>query len=338
MVKNQENKIIRCLKSCLDYCNKVIVMDTGSEDNTVEEIMKFSNSKVKLIQKEWIDDFATMRNEIVKVNLSKWLFFLDSDEIIQKAISPFDFRNILILLEFLARSTPLSISILQNSTEHSSYGWVQRILRKEDLTNYFGKVHEEIRPLPVDSNNLVKINIGLEILNEGTLPSEMEKFNKSTLYAQLSQEMMLVEPNNPKWIYYSITRLETSEEEREKNKELLKQAFLINPDRAISFNNLKESPYLHHILQKYLTLISLGKDYNKLLLLSEICLKKFPMSSYFLFLKYFAKYNLLLKERERLFKQYLIDMSDFDERVSEITTHRSADLLKAIGDNINAPL
>lgn len=72
---NEEQNIERCLKS-LDFCDEIVVLDSGSEDRTVELAKKYTD-KVLLHEME---GFGSQRNWGISHCLNDWVFWLDADE------------------------------------------------------------------------------------------------------------------------------------------------------------------------------------------------------------------------------------------------------------------
>lgn len=77
IVKNEERHISRCLSSVQDIADEIVVVDTGSEDQTVQ-ICKSFNAQV--YTHEWKNDFAKARNAGLQHAKGDWILFLDADE------------------------------------------------------------------------------------------------------------------------------------------------------------------------------------------------------------------------------------------------------------------
>ena len=60
IVKNEEQVLRRCLESAKSFADEIILVDTGSTDNT-KEIGKTYGGKI--FDFPWRDDFAAARNE-----------------------------------------------------------------------------------------------------------------------------------------------------------------------------------------------------------------------------------------------------------------------------------
>ena len=87
IVKNEENFVWYAVSSVIDYVDKIMVWDTGSTDRTVEIIKEIKNQKILFEDKGPADlyKFAKLRDEMVKITDTDWIFILDGDEIWPKA-------------------------------------------------------------------------------------------------------------------------------------------------------------------------------------------------------------------------------------------------------------
>ncbi len=77
IVRDEEKSLPRCLKSVRDVADEMIVVDTGSKDNTISIARDFG---AKVYAFEWCDDFAAARNESLKHAAGDWIFQIDADE------------------------------------------------------------------------------------------------------------------------------------------------------------------------------------------------------------------------------------------------------------------
>ncbi len=81
ITKNSEKTIKKCVSSAL-FADEVVVVDSGSEDNTVQ-ICK--NLGCKILQKEWMG-FGKQKQFAVDNCKNEWVFVLDSDEVITEKL------------------------------------------------------------------------------------------------------------------------------------------------------------------------------------------------------------------------------------------------------------
>ena len=77
IVKNESQNLSRCLTSVKRYVDELIVIDTGSTDETVKIAEQFG---AKVGHFEWCDDFAAARNYACSLVAGDWILTLDADE------------------------------------------------------------------------------------------------------------------------------------------------------------------------------------------------------------------------------------------------------------------
>lgn len=155
---NEDRIIERTLSSIHDIADEIIVVDSFSDDNTVEICSNYP--KVKLIQQKFLG-FGQQKNFAISQCSGEWILFLDADEIpdetakksiqkiLQEEIGDFSVYNIYFNNIFLARSL--------------KYGGWGNVKRERLFRKGFGKysediVHEEFITSEKKGNLFGKIN------------------------------------------------------------------------------------------------------------------------------------------------------------------------------------
>ncbi|HEY9622842.1 MAG TPA: glycosyltransferase [Crinalium sp.] len=87
IVKNESANLPRCLASAQPFVDEMIVVDTGSQDDTVAIAQQFGATVSTF---EWCDDFAAARNFSLAQANGDWILVLDADEelVVQSALQP----------------------------------------------------------------------------------------------------------------------------------------------------------------------------------------------------------------------------------------------------------
>lgn len=84
IVKDEEKKIERCLKSIKKLDNKIdyeiVIVDTGSDDNTVSIAEKYTEN---IYCEKWNNNFADMRNISISHCSGDWILIIDADEVLE---------------------------------------------------------------------------------------------------------------------------------------------------------------------------------------------------------------------------------------------------------------
>lgn len=77
IAKDEEINIARCLSSLKAAVDEIILVDTGSTDNTIEIAKTFG---AKVYKMEWQDDFSLARNFSLDMATEEWALIIDCDE------------------------------------------------------------------------------------------------------------------------------------------------------------------------------------------------------------------------------------------------------------------
>jgi glycosyltransferase involved in cell wall biosynthesis/Tfp pilus assembly protein PilF len=77
IVKDEAPHILDCLRSVADLVAEMIVVDTGSTDETKKLAASLG---AKVVHFPWVDSFAAARNESLRHATADWVFWMDGDE------------------------------------------------------------------------------------------------------------------------------------------------------------------------------------------------------------------------------------------------------------------
>ncbi len=137
LAKNVADEIIPAIKTS-QFASEVIVVDTGSTDNTVEVCRKLG---AKIVH-DTGDSFSKWRNSGAKEAKGEWLLYLDSDERITVKLA----REILSTIEepqFEAYTISRYEIFLGKHLNHWGDPRVLRLMKKDALKRWEGKLHEQ---------------------------------------------------------------------------------------------------------------------------------------------------------------------------------------------------
>lgn len=84
IVKDEEDNLLRCLKSIRPIVDEIIVADTGSTDGTVAIAKKHAD---KVVEIPWTDDFSEARNASIDAASPEadWILWQDADEVLAQS-------------------------------------------------------------------------------------------------------------------------------------------------------------------------------------------------------------------------------------------------------------
>ena len=177
ITRNEGDRIARCIGSLLPVCREVIVLDSGSSDDTVA-IARALGARVE--HRDWTG-FATQKNAAIALAVQPWVLLLDADEWLQPSAQqavqalfdgPVDSSDVWLLLR---RTHFLGRAMRGGSFAREP---VQRLFRAH-LRHALVPVHEY---LDVQSQRVRESTIWLE---HATARDEAEYWQKLQGYARL---------------------------------------------------------------------------------------------------------------------------------------------------------
>ncbi|MEA1961699.1 MAG: glycosyltransferase [Bacillota bacterium] len=162
IVKNEEKMLGNCLKSCQGLVDEIIIVDTGSQDATVEIARAYG---AKIYHFPWQDDFSQARNVSLQHASKEWVLILDADEELApetearlKELS----ANTKVAGWTFTILSPLSSSPDSQLIKHQNL----RMFRNEKNYRFTGTVHEQIHPALLQDNAIIQ-HSNLPILHHG---------------------------------------------------------------------------------------------------------------------------------------------------------------------------
>lgn len=136
IVKNEERFLEGCLRSLVGVIDEVVVVDTGSDDQS-KEIARSLGAHVH--EYPWTGDFAAARNESLRLCHSDWILYIDADERVREGFGSG-------LNELLADTAKVGYYVRFHVRPGFSPYRELRIFRNDSLVRFQGVIHENIWP------------------------------------------------------------------------------------------------------------------------------------------------------------------------------------------------
>ena len=136
IARNEEQFLGRCLASVRGLAGQIVVVDTGSTDNTVQ-IAKEQGAEVSSF--EWCDDFSAARNAALERATGDWILMVDADE----ELPPENHEALRKLLR-VAPVIAWRLPIVDAGHEEEGCCYVPRLFRNAPGLFYVGRVHEQV--------------------------------------------------------------------------------------------------------------------------------------------------------------------------------------------------
>ncbi len=194
IVKNEEAALPKCLSSVQDVVDEIVVLDTGSTDNTVEIAQSFG---AKVHHFQWCNDFSAARNEALKYVTGDWILVLDADETLSPKIIPS-------LHEAIQTEEYLLINLLRHEigAAQSPYSLVSRLFRNHPDIRFSRPYHALIDDsvsviLTKEPHWQVRYLPEVAILHYGYQEGAIAQHNKYTKAQAAMEEFLATHPNDP---------------------------------------------------------------------------------------------------------------------------------------------
>jgi len=228
-----------CLQSVVHLVDELIVIDTGSTDDSPAIARHFG---ARVIERPWTDDFAAARNDYLEVARGQWVLSLDADEVLGGC----DRERLVTLLEW-ARDTAFRFTIhnyfLLRDFEHSlpPGDFAGRFTHGLGITNshtirlfprrrgiqYCYPVHESLVPALQRARCRVR-DIGVPIHHLGFLLGRQDAPAKFTRYLELGRRKLRDHPDYP-LAYLELGKLLLCSGELEEAQQLFDRAAKMAP-------------------------------------------------------------------------------------------------------------
>ncbi len=136
IVKDEAANLPRCLESCRAIADELIVVDTGSTDDTMAIAQQYG---AQVHQIEWAHDFAAARNQSLTHATQDWVLVLDADEQLASGIE-------VRLAEAMQSAQVLVINLVRQEigAAQSPYSLVSRLFRNHPEIRFSRPYHAMI--------------------------------------------------------------------------------------------------------------------------------------------------------------------------------------------------
>jgi hypothetical protein len=136
IVRDEERHLGECLRSIRDLVDEIVVVDTGSADDSVA-IARDHGARVH--DYRWHDDFSDARNHGLALCRGEWILYIDADE----RVRPHDRED---LAAVLTDPAHVGCSVLLHArTGYTAYREL-RLFRNDSVIRFEGLMHETIWP------------------------------------------------------------------------------------------------------------------------------------------------------------------------------------------------
>lgn len=202
ILKNEEDIIDQCLASVHEFVDELIIVDTGSTDQTVDICQKYNSS---IFSYQWNEDFANARNFGLSQANGDWILWIDADEVLEKSNRQLIIDTIsntkasmffMPIINYYGDSLPIK--------DEQAYLYYQpRLFRNHLGIKFHNRIHE-VPKFPESEHAQYTIeSIEVPIHHYGYIKEVTDRKNKSTRNLQILYEEYEKTEHSP-WIEYHL--------------------------------------------------------------------------------------------------------------------------------------
>lgn len=193
IVKNEQEMIEDCILSARNFVDEIIVVDTGSDDDTVRIAKKMG---ANVYTYEWDNSFSNARNCSIEKANHEWILLLDADERLVEE----DGKK---LIDFIENDkydgAHFKVYNFVGSIESGRYTihYALRLLRNNGMYRFCGDIHEQITST---QGELVKNRFAIteiRIKHLGYLDSVVSKKDKRARNIPMLEKELERKPDDP---------------------------------------------------------------------------------------------------------------------------------------------
>jgi tetratricopeptide (TPR) repeat protein len=134
IVRDEAEHLPACLESIRNVVDEIVIVDTGSTDDTVS-IARSYGARVEI--HPWREDFATPRNLGLDLARGRWILYIDADE----RLRPVSVASVRARLE---RAEEVALRVRLKLFSGATPAWEYRLWRSDPRIRFAGVMHEKV--------------------------------------------------------------------------------------------------------------------------------------------------------------------------------------------------
>jgi len=227
ITKNEAKIIAKCLKPLAETGMEIVVLDTGSTDQTVSIARQYTR---QIYHFNWINDFSAARNYAIEKSSNDYVLFIDSDEIIENIDIVAIQKSIQNYPNAIGRLKRRNLCRNGNST-NIMIDYVERLFDRRQF-GYEGRIHEQVTSRI--GSKLLAYEIPLTVFHEGYLGTPEEVRAKAIRNNSILLEELQITPNDP-YLYYQLGQSYDLCEDPERAYDYYSQGYALHPDLTLEY-------------------------------------------------------------------------------------------------------
>ena len=249
IAKNEEKNIRRCLESLKSYNFEIVVVDTGSIDDTEKIAQQYTD---RVYHFQWKNNFSSARNFAISKSTKTYVMSIDCDECIDY-IDVKKLQNLLAERKKQVGRIKIRNHLTKSGTGQENTEWINRIFSKE-LFHYEGCIHEQVTAMNGEEYETYQAPV--VILHTGyDLPENERKQKAERNINLLQQELqrLLIAFLQKQDAYVNVMDDVGLKNDDENNKRCVQRIFSMieaGNDLAVKLQHEEQLPYILYQLGK----------------------------------------------------------------------------------------
>lgn len=249
IAKNEEKNIRRCLESLKSYNFEIVVVDTGSTDDTEKIAQQYTD---RVYHFQWKNNFSSARNFAISKSTKTYVMSIDCDECIDY-IDVKKLQNLLAERKKQVGRIKIRNHLTKSGTGQENTEWINRIFSKE-LFHYEGCIHEQVTAMNGEEYETYQAPV--VILHTGyDLPENERKQKAERNINLLQQELqrLLIAFLQKQDAYVNVMDDVGLKNDDENNKRCVQRIFSMieaGNDLAVKLQHEEQLPYILYQLGK----------------------------------------------------------------------------------------
>lgn len=139
---NEEKWIENCLKSVQNIADEIIIVDSGSQDKTLDICRKY---KTKIFHRNW-QGYSSQKNYALSKTSGDWIFFIDADERASKELTK-EISEVINQATLSSYKIPRQNILLGQVVRYGGWApdYITRLAKKESIIGWEGNLHEKLK-------------------------------------------------------------------------------------------------------------------------------------------------------------------------------------------------
>lgn len=212
IVKDEAGSLGRCLESVRELVDEIVVVDTGSADDTVAIAESFG---AHVVHETWADDYSTPRNVSLRAATGDWLLVLDADEVLSRAdhaairaaMADTSTTGYRMRTRNYVRDLSMADAVRNVNPPPEGKGfpaWVPsdkvRLFRAQTHIAFRGAIHEVVDASITERNGHIAL-LDVPVHHYGFVERSDEKGTKLAMQRRLAERKVADAPNDFKALY-----------------------------------------------------------------------------------------------------------------------------------------